>query len=1308
MLAAECFLDVETILLQSTRMLDPFEQRRQQVLDALNSQETDKSRAGGVDARITLLVDGMNKQLHLYTTSSCSGRISVFAEPSAATRAAGKKGGEWVYATHDLAHGPDVLACIQQRMTSGAKLIFRFEPFILAAECRDMSTAQQLVSVAREAGFRESGVTATKARIIAGIRCSLRLEVPVADAGRMLVDAAYLQKYLVDFGNEKMEANWARTTRLHHLFQQKMLQQESLPNGICKEDTAKRQAKETKRSIPEKPAANQSHLSSHAFQQLTAAGVSAQLLHQIQASPHSISNGTLTARDTLKARKSAKGSERGSCQLVGSSKGSPDPKAISKADFRKAAHLLKKRQEDILKRLTCLEEDQAQRREVAAGSNPEARLKWQILTPKLLGMEASALNRWGHSTTLYGDRLVVFGGYGGAGAHSRTADVLIYDYNACTLSQPTITGCCPPARMGHTAVLFDSTLVIFGGRITPAQPLNDIWALDIPSCTWHCIHCKGVAPSARFRHTAVTFGSRLQGGVMIVHGGYDGKQTFGDTWKLSTADWTWQQVATKGSVPCACHSHAAAVVGQRMFISGGTQDYQHTFSGLHAMDLVTGSWQAVKPQRAGPSSPSCFSHSMTAVGSLLVVAGGCHTLGAGHIHSFDTNSSSWSKHTVFNSSTLVLCRHTATAAPDQRSIIIIGGGMNCFGFGTTFSPPLQLDLTHLMRLPAASQDSDNTAQLGLVPKGSTQHIGQSSIEPGTPSGATAQHKPSACVTEAARSLAAGHNSAGPLPPDAVNGSSGNRQQPASHAVTQPGHKTMPVAAGIQSGEKLGLAVTRREAKVAKDALKVLGWLDRSCKANSNTQTGCVCLPITDEASTALASLWPGSNGAMTQHESSSTKPGARSHARDACTSTATEAEAAAATKESLHGCVQDGITSSAGANLPVPVEPLAGPQSEPKGNLQSRPKGSAQSEPNGSPQSQPKGSRQSVNWASGLEAGPEAHVGKLLVLLQCSLAVVKPMQMHTSCKHQGGPAARLRSSVTNILQQQGFAQQHAVQLLSELPTRWEKLGDLALLPRTCMASPDWGSLGQPLWRAVAVALGVERLAMQAPVANTGTRDSQARLLLGGCGWVQHKEGGVVYSLDVTKCMFSSGNTSERQRTGKLACCGETVVDLYAGIGYYTLPFLCKAGAARVIACEWNPNAIEALHRNLKLNGVADRCQVLEGDCITTAPKGLADRVSLGLLPSSQGGWATALEALKADTGGWLHLHHNVTDSLEAEFCLGTLATLQQLAHQLGRKWQLRLDHCERVKWYAPHIRHLVLDIHVQPAHNVWQSTSHLG
>ena len=62
-------------------------------------------------------------------------------------------------------------------------------------------------------------------------------------------------------------------------------------------------------------------------------------------------------------------------------------------------------------------------------------------------------------------------------------------------------------------------------------------------------------------------------------------------------------------------------------------------------------------------------------------------------------------------------------------------------------------------------------------------------------------------------------------------------------------------------------------------------------------------------------------------------------------------------------------------------------------------------------------------------------------------------------------------------------------------------------------------------------------------------------------------------------MFSSGNTTVRQRMGQLHCAGETVVDLYAGIGYYTLPFLCKAGtplpllAAAVTSGSWTRNLI---------------------------------------------------------------------------------------------------------------------------------------
>ena len=49
--------------------------------------------------------------------------------------------------------------------------------------------------------------------------------------------------------------------------------------------------------------------------------------------------------------------------------------------------------------------------------------------------------------------------------------------------------------------------------------------------------------------------------------------------------------------------------------------------------------------------------------------------------------------------------------------------------------------------------------------------------------------------------------------------------------------------------------------------------------------------------------------------------------------------------------------------------------------------------------------------------------------------------------------------------------------------------------------------------------------------------------------MRHRENGVVYEFDVTKCMFSSGNGTEKDRISRLAKSHETVLDLYAGIGY---------------------------------------------------------------------------------------------------------------------------------------------------------------
>lgn len=288
------------------------------------------------------------------------------------------------------------------------------------------------------------------------------------------------------------------------------------------------------------------------------------------------------------------------------------------------------------------------------------------------------------------------------------------------------------------------------------------------------------------------------------------------------------------------------------------------------------------------------------------------------------------------------------------------------------------------------------------------------------------------------------------------------------------------------------------------------------------------------------------------------------------------------------------------------------------------------------------------------------------------------------------PLEAMRADVALLLKHQGLSES----LLEQLPKRWERLGDIVVLPVTCFNDPAWDAIGSELWPAVAKSLGAHRLARQARVAPTGTRDSRLEILAGDNGWVEHRENGILYCFDATKCMFSWGNLSEKLRMARLDCRGEVVVDLFAGIGYFTLPFLVRSHAKLVYACEWNSFAVEALQHNVEANSVSDRCIVLEGDNRLTAPKEVADRVCLGLLPSSEGSWVTAVRALRME-GGTLHIHGNVKDSEETQWTEHVVKSICEIAKSEGRCWEVSMVHLERVKWYAPHIRHLVADLKCQ-------------
>ncbi|XP_077163991.1 tRNA wybutosine-synthesizing protein 2 homolog isoform X2 [Paroedura picta] len=338
------------------------------------------------------------------------------------------------------------------------------------------------------------------------------------------------------------------------------------------------------------------------------------------------------------------------------------------------------------------------------------------------------------------------------------------------------------------------------------------------------------------------------------------------------------------------------------------------------------------------------------------------------------------------------------------------------------------------------------------------------------------------------------------------------------------------------------------------------------------------------------------------------------------------------------------------------------------------------------------------------------------------------------------PIQKLREELETLVSGCGVA--WSKELEKDLPTSWQRHGDLVLLSEDSFRGMLWEGMGQKLWETVADALGAKRLARRGRVQSDAFRSPTVTLLLGEDGWVEQVDNGIRYRFDVTRCMLSPGNITEKLRIASLRCTGEVVVDLYAGIGYFTLPYLVHAGAAFLHACEWNPHAVEALQQNLRLNGVQHRCRIHRGDNRKLELRDVADRVNLGLLPTSEDGWPVACRVLRKDMGGILHIHQNVVSfpgkalqpgqghqlpASKEQMDKGVLGgkdtvlgaggralcpaaqtawrkwaeaaetQIRKLLEQLnGKPWRTNILHIELVKSYAPHVHHVVLDLDCRP------------
>ncbi|KAI8599990.1 hypothetical protein EDD21DRAFT_145749 [Dissophora ornata] len=184
---------------------------------------------------------------------------------------------------------------------------------------------------------------------------------------------------------------------------------------------------------------------------------------------------------------------------------------------------------------------------------------------------------WRPSFTRVDQKLYLFGGGGHVTNDLHVLDLVTMNWD-CVLAKEGVP---PTKRYGHTAVLWNQNIIVFGGSNEYTEYRDDVVVFSLQTKTWSRPEIRGEVP-ARYLHSATVYKNR-----MYVYGGFakNSKCTYvlEEMRILNLETWTWSDAIT---VP-ARYNHSASLVGGKLWIYAGKDEAGNTVSDLHSIDLST-------------------------------------------------------------------------------------------------------------------------------------------------------------------------------------------------------------------------------------------------------------------------------------------------------------------------------------------------------------------------------------------------------------------------------------------------------------------------------------------------------------------------------------------------------------------------------------------------------------------------------------------------------------------------------------------------------------------------------------------------
>lgn len=165
----------------------------------------------------------------------------------------------------------------------------------------------------------------------------------------------------------------------------------------------------------------------------------------------------------------------------------------------------------------------------------------------------------------------------------------------------------------------------------------------------------------------------------------------------------------------------------------------------------------------------------------------------------------------------------------------------------------------------------------------------------------------------------------------------------------------------------------------------------------------------------------------------------------------------------------------------------------------------------------------------------------------------------------------------------------------------------------------------------------------------------------------HKEYGCSFIVDPSQVYFSPRLSTERMRIAMLVEPGERILNMFAGVGPFSILIAKQQPLCSITSIDINPNAHRMAKENARINNVSNQIEEILGNAKEEVDniRGKFTRVLMPLPESAMEYLDYGIKALKEE-GGWLHVYTHLHASTRDEALIIAKNNLDERIRGRGR------------------------------------------